>query len=348
MHEAMPRTILLVDDTVPNLKILDAVLSPRGYRTVTAVNGQEALAAVASEHPDLILCDIVMPVMDGYEFCRRLRDDPATRLLPLIMMTASGEQEKIRAIEAGADDFVVKPFNQAELLARVRSLLRVKDYQDQIQTQATELAVLNQTLEQRVAERTQQLEHVLDGTVQAVALTVEMRDPYTAGHQRRVSQLAAAIARQMDLSPQQVQGILISGTLHDIGKIATPAEILSKPGKISEHEFAIIKTHPAIGYEILRGIEFPWPVATAVHQHHERLDGSGYPLGLAGQDILLESRILSVADVVEAISSHRPYRPSLGIDVARAEITKYRGTIYDAAVVDACLMLLAQDDFRLS
>ena len=160
MDEAISPKILLVDDTAANLRILDAVLTPRGYHIVTATNGQEAMEIVKDEHPDLILCDIVMPLMDGYEFCRHLREDPATRLLPVIMITASEETEKVKAIEAGADDFIVTPFSQPELLARVKSLLRVKEYQDQIQDQATELADLNRTLKDRVAQQVEELERL--------------------------------------------------------------------------------------------------------------------------------------------------------------------------------------------
>jgi len=185
----------------------------------------------------------------------------------------------------------------------------------------------------------------LEETVRAIALTVEMRDPYTAGHQRRVADLATAIATQLGLPVEQVHGIHLAGVVHDLGKINIPAEILSKPGKISEMEFGLIKTHPQAGYDILKDINFPWPIAQMVLQHHERLDGSGYPQGLKGDAILLEARILSVADVVEAMSSHRPYRPGLGIEVALAEITKQRGIYFDPSVVDACLAVFREQHY---
>ena len=185
----------------------------------------------------------------------------------------------------------------------------------------------------------------LAGTIQAIAAMVEMRDPYTAGHQRRVAQLAAAIAVEMGLPEEQVRGIHLAGTIHDLGKIQTPAEILSKPGKLSASEFSLIKDHPQNGYEILKDIEFPWPIAQMVWQHHEKLDGSGYPQGLQGDAILLEARIMTVADVVEAMSSHRPYRPGMGMDVALAEIGKGRGTHYDPDAVDASIKLFKEDGF---
>jgi putative nucleotidyltransferase with HDIG domain len=188
-----------------------------------------------------------------------------------------------------------------------------------------------------------EVEKVMDGVVHALSLVVESRDPYTAGHQRRVAGLARSIANKMGLSAWQVMGIYIAGLIHDVGKVAVPTDILNKPGKISHYEYSIIKAHSQVGYEILQKIDFPWPVTTAILQHHERLDGSGYPAGISVGEIILEARILGVADVVEAMSSHRPYRPSLGLVSALEEIAANRGVLYDPQVVDACLSLLGKD-----
>ncbi len=187
-----------------------------------------------------------------------------------------------------------------------------------------------------------------EATVSALAAVAERRDPYTAGHQKRVSQLASAIAREMKLPDDQIEGIRIAGILHDTGKVVIPGEILSKPSSLSEFEFGIIKTHPRVDSEIVEGIDFPWPVSRAVLQHHERMDGSGYPSGTRGEDIIVEARILAVADVVEAMSSHRPYRPALGIDKALAEVVQGRGVRYDADVVDACVTLFKEKRFELT
>jgi putative nucleotidyltransferase with HDIG domain len=187
----------------------------------------------------------------------------------------------------------------------------------------------------------------LGATVKAIALVVETRDPYTAGHQKRVVDLARAIAQEMGLSADRVDGIRMAGVIHDIGKIAVPAEILSKPTKLREVEFSLIKIHPEAGYEILKEIESPGAVDQIIFQHHERVDGSGYPQGLCGEEILLEARILAVADVVEAIASHRPYRPSLGIEKAIEEISKNRGIYYDSNVVDACLKLFHEKGYKM-
>jgi len=187
----------------------------------------------------------------------------------------------------------------------------------------------------------------MDGTVRAIAYTVEIRDPYTAGHQRRVTKLACAIGEEMKLSKDQIEGLRMSGELHDIGKIHVPAEILSKPGQISEAEYAIIKTHSQVGHDILKTIEFPWPVAKIVLQHHERIDGSGYPHGLKAKDILLEAKILAVADVIEAMATHRPYRPALSIEEALREISKNKGKLYDIKVVNSCLKVFKEKKFKL-
>ncbi|MFH0796859.1 MAG: HD domain-containing phosphohydrolase [Candidatus Omnitrophota bacterium] len=197
--------------------------------------------------------------------------------------------------------------------------------------------ILKQTLEN--------LEKTLEGAVYALSMLSEKRDPYTGGHQQRVSYLASHIAEEMNLLPEQVKGIKVAGILHDIGKIYVPAEILSKPGKLTEGEFGVIKFHPQVGYDILKTIDFPWPVAQVALQHHERCNGSGYPAGLSDDQILLETKILSVADVVEAMTFQRPYRPALGIDEALKEVSNNKGTLYDPASVDACLTLFRKKNF---
>jgi PAS domain S-box-containing protein/putative nucleotidyltransferase with HDIG domain len=199
--------------------------------------------------------------------------------------------------------------------------------------------------EQALEESFQKLKRALSSTVQVLSSAVETRDPYTAGHQRRVAQLASAIAEELGFSREHLEGMQVLGYLHDIGKISVPAEILSRPGKISAMEFNLIKPHPQVGYDILKDVEFPWPVAQAVLQHHERLDGSGYPKGLKGRNIILEARILAVADVVEAMASHRPYRSALGIEAALEEITNNKGILYDSEVVDMCIKLFKERGF---
>ncbi|MEW6077965.1 MAG: PAS domain S-box protein [Thermodesulfobacteriota bacterium] len=196
-------------------------------------------------------------------------------------------------------------------------------------------------------ESVDRLRKALEQTVRAIASIVETRDPYTAGHQRRVADLACAIAREMGLSHDRIEGLRVAATIHDIGKISIPAGILSKPSKLTEHEFGILQTHPEKGYEILKEIDFPWPVARIVREHHERLNGTGYPGNLKGDGILMESYIMSVADVVEAMATHRPYRAALGMAAALEEIEKNRGALYHEGVVDVCLRLFREKEYQL-
>jgi PAS domain S-box-containing protein len=202
--------------------------------------------------------------------------------------------------------------------------------------------------EERLKETLDSLKNAVDATIHVMVSAVEMRDPYTAGHQHRSADLARAIATEMGLPQDKIDGIRLAGSIHDIGKLSIPAEILSKPTKLTDLEFSLIKEHSRMGYEMLKDVESPWPLAQIVYQHHERMDGSGYPRNLKGDEILIEARIMAVADVVEAMASHRPYRPGLGIDAALKEIGKNRGIFYDNAVADACLKLFREKGYQLT
>ncbi|MBW2168219.1 MAG: HD domain-containing protein [Deltaproteobacteria bacterium] len=252
------------------------------------------------------------------------------------------------ALDMGVYDYIIKPFERNGLLISVTNALNRRQLE-------IDNRVYRESLEKMVGERTdalqdsmQKLRKALEGSIHAMALTVEMRDPYTAGHQQRVADLASAIAKELGFSEDRINGLHMAGVIHDIGKISIPAEILSKPGKISEIEFDLIKTHSKVGYDILKTIEFPWPIARMVLEHHERLDGSGYPSGLSGEEFLLEAKILGVADVVEAMASHRPYRPALGIDKALEEISKNKGKLYDLDVAQACIELFGEKRFSFN
>jgi PAS domain S-box-containing protein/putative nucleotidyltransferase with HDIG domain len=205
---------------------------------------------------------------------------------------------------------------------------------------------LEEDREQEVAQNLIKFQIIMIQTVEAIASMAEMRDPYTAGHQRNVTHLACTLARKVGLTDDRIEGIRIGGFLHDIGKIVIPAEILNRPGKLTEYELRLIRTHPQAGYDILQKIDFPWPVAQIVLQHHERLNGSGYPQGLKAPDILKEAKILAVADVVETMAAHRPYRPGLGMDKALEEITLNQGTLYDPQIVQVCVQLFEKNEFQ--
>jgi response regulator RpfG family c-di-GMP phosphodiesterase len=209
-----------------------------------------------------------------------------------------------------------------------------------------ELEEKDKLAEQKLQQSYKKLRKTMEDTIYTIGKIAETRDPYTSGHQKNVSQIATFIAQEMKLPQDRIEGIRITSLVHDIGKISLPAEILNKPTKLSEIEYSLIKDHSQVGYDVLKSIEFPWPVAQIVLQHHERLNGSGYPQGLEGEDILLEAKIIGVVDVVEAMSSHRPYRPALGIDKALEEISKNKGILYDPEVVDACLKLFKKKEFK--
>jgi PAS domain S-box-containing protein/putative nucleotidyltransferase with HDIG domain len=519
----MSKRILIVGDNLTQAGKLKDLLQKYGYWATVATNGKEGLAAAHEHKPDLIISDIVMPGMDGYEMCQAIKHDGALKDIPVMLLTVlSDTEDVIKALRAGVDYYLTRPYYENHLLSQVESalakpvrqanngaeqelevafgserhvitsgrqqilnlLLSTYDNAAQqnrklIKTQR-ELHELNEKLQQEITERKQaeeevqrlkdfnedivqnmaegiavedaggriifvnpaaadllgyspqelvgqhwttivssaqhpsvqaayerrmqgeadryelqlvrkdgtlvpvlvsgsprieegrfagtlavftditehkqveeelqqsieRLERTFNETVQALASAIKTRNPYTAGHQQRVTQLACAIAREMGLPKEQIEGIRLAGLVHDIGKINVPFEILSNPDGITELEYGIIKAHPQIGYDILKAVDFPWPVAEIVLQHHERLDGSGYPQGLSGKEILLEARILGVADVVDAMASHQPYRAARGIDKALEEISQNRGVLYDPGVVGACLKLFKQKEFK--
>jgi PAS domain S-box-containing protein/putative nucleotidyltransferase with HDIG domain len=517
------KRILIVEDSLVQVARLKNLLQGRGYWVTVATNGQEALAAAREREPDLIISDIIMPGMDGYEMCQAIKHDGVLRDIPVILLTVlSDTKDVIRALKAGVDYYLTKPYYENHLLSQVESALArpvrqkndgaeeelevafggerhvitsdrqqilnlllstydnaVQQNQKLINTQH-ELQKMNEQLQQGIIDRKQaegeirrlkdfnegivqnmaegiavedaegciifvnpaaadllgyspeelvgqhwtaivpsdqhpsvqaaherrmhgeadryelqlvrqdgtlvpvlvsgsprieegrfagtltvftditehkqveeelqqsleRLRRTFDETVQSLASAIRTRNPYMAGHQQRVTQLACAIAREMGLPEEQIEGIRVAGLVHDIGKISVPIEILSNPDGISDLEYGIIKAHPQIGYDILKAVEFPWPVAEIVLQHNERLDGSGYPKGLSGDEILLEARIIGVADVVDAMSSHQPYRAARGLDKALEEISQNRGILYDPGAVGACLKLFKQKGFK--
>lgn len=342
-------SIVIVDDNPNNLQVLGAMLQLEGYKVRPALSGELALRAIAVSPPDLVLLDVRMPGMDGYETCRRLKEQPESADIPVIFISALNENEdKLLAFDAGAVDYVSKPFQAAEVLARVRVQLQLHQMQQRLENQVMErTAELRITCESLESSRAQ-YRRMLEQTIQAIALTIEKRDPYTAGHQVRVSALATAIAQKMGFDTDRLDGLRLGGMIHDIGKIYLPAEILSRPGRLTDAEFTLVKTHSEVGSDIIAKVDFPWPVAQMILQHHERINGSGYPKGERGNAILLEARILAVADVVEAMATHRPYRPALGIVVALDEIRQGRGHLYDPDVVDVCLCLFNDQGYQFA
>ncbi|MGA2158472.1 MAG: HD domain-containing phosphohydrolase [Dehalococcoidia bacterium] len=494
--------ILIADDNAQNLYLLETVMKSNGYEVIPARNGAEAMALALKNAPDIIVTDILMPVMDGFELCRRLKANEQLRQIPLVFYTATytDPRDEQFALSLGADRFVIKPqdpdvlvqivqevlakpalsreahkvlpadeteglqrynetlfrklekkvleledviakqkeietelrqseqkyrtlitqspdgifivdlkgmflavnkimceslkYTEGELLAmsiwdivpeeyidlhkkRIEDILagkapneaaeylvRAKDgdlryveilsapfYQGEkligFQGIAREITE-RKKIEEDLIKSYQKTKKTLNDAINTMAKIVEMRDPYTAGHQHRVAELATAIAREIGCGDEQIEQLRMAAAIHDIGKIYVPSDILSKPGKITAGEYNLIKTHAQGSHDIVKGMDFPCAVAQSILQHHERLDGSGYPNGLKDEEICLEAKILSVSDVVEAMGSHRPYRPTLGIDKALDEISKNKGRLYAPVVVDACLKLFAEKGFKFS
>jgi response regulator RpfG family c-di-GMP phosphodiesterase len=355
-------SILIVDDEDSILNAFKRILADGDYEIHTASNGLEGLNKLhtANRPYSLIISDQRMPVMNGVQFFTQAKDifPDAVRIL------LTGYADTAAVIDAinkgGVHLYFTKPWHEEELLLHIKqSFSKVEILQENkrlielIKNKNDELLKLNKTLEKRTKDKTDDLlaqaeklkesykksQIILDGIVKTLSMIIETRDPYTSGHEDQVAKIACNIAKEMKFTEEQITAIHIAATLHDIGKISVPSEILTKPGRLSDLEMEMIKTHCKVANDILINIEFPCPVAEIIFQHHERMDGSGYPRGLKGDKIAIEARIIGVADVMDAMASYRPYRPALGVDAAIEEIVKFRGITYDPAVVDACLKI---------
>lgn len=324
--------ILVVDDEPALRDILQRTIKNAGYDCTAAKNAGEALAILSETTIDVVITDIVMPGMSGIELLEKINEKYDAHV-----MVITGFAEGIRfeeIIEKGACDFLLKPLSTKELVVRLKRVVHERIILGE--RNKAEKEIIQGVLKQK---------RIFEETVDALGSALEKRDPYTAGHQQRVTRLACTIAEEMGLPEPQLEGIRMAGLLHDIGKISTPTDILNKPSRLSKNEFNLIMEHPQTGFDILKDIEFQQPVARIVLQHHEKMNGSGYPQGLTADSILLEAKILTVADVVEAISSHRPYRPALGSQTALDEISKNKGTLYDSTVVETCQKLFSEKSY---
>ena len=325
--------ILVVDDEETLRYLIREGVERSGYGCSVASDGLEALKILEEKGVDVVISDIMMPGMDGIELAKRIKEEYDA---DVILITGFIEEYSYDSvIEIGASDFLEKPIGMHELMLRLRRVLRER----------ANIRERNRA-EEELRDSLKKLRTAMESIVGALVLAIEKKDPYTSGHQKRVATFAGAIAKEMGLPQDQIDGVRMAAMIHDIGKNAIPGQILSKPAKLGKLEMEMIKEHPQLGYDILKGIEFPWPVAQMVLQHHERIDGSGYPQGLLGDEIYLGAKILGVADVVEAMASHRPYRASLGLDKAMDEISKNSGIFYDPDVVDAGLRLLREKGFE--
>lgn len=308
--------MLVVDDSPDTMAVMRELLSTRGYDVVATANAANAESQIRQEAPDLILCDVIMPGKSGYEFCKELKANPSTRLIPFVLTTGLSDREaRLRGIESGADDFLSKPIAPEELFARVTSLLKLKEFTDELENAESVLCTLG--------------------------LIVEGRDPYTVGHCERLAEDASALGRHLGLDEDAVVALRRGGYLHDLGKIAVPDEILKKGSDLTLSEWQVMKQHPATGESICRPLKSFRLILPIIRSHHEHWNGSGYPDGLRGEEIPLLARILQVVDVYDALRTERPYKPVLGHEKAALMMRREADAgLWDKHLVEEYLSLL--------
>ncbi|MEN9935536.1 MAG: hypothetical protein RLZZ387_2115 [Chloroflexota bacterium] len=314
--------ILVVDDDPAIVSLLQRMLSREGYQVLTARDGLEALESVAAHRPDLVLLDVTMPRMDGFETCRRIKDDERTALIPVTMLTGLDAQDhRRRGIEAGADDFLTKPIDQITLRARIRTQLRLKRLTDH-------------------------LEHT-ENVIFMLAQAVEAKDTYTEGHLQRISSYSEQLAFATGMDDEDAIFVRYGGLLHDIGKIGVSDTVLLKPGPLTEEEWAQMRQHSVIGARIIEQMRFAREVAPIIRSHHERWDGRGYPDGITGEQIPLGARIIAIVDAFDAMTTDRPYRRALSHEAAVAELQRGAGTQFDPALLAVFVDLVSSGRLRL-
>jgi putative two-component system response regulator len=351
-------TVLMVDDNPSNLQVLQSILEGQGCRLLTARNGASAMSVAATEKPDLILLDIMMPEMDGFGICRNLKADPTTFEIPVIFLAAPERTEdKVRGLEMGAVDYITKPFQPEEVITRVNTHLTLRYLQRQLTIAHAELKELSENMDKKVEERSQQLLRSRDSIIFAMAKMTEARDDDTGKHLDRICRYVEILAMELaktdaSISDSWIRTVVKTAALHDIGKVGIPDGILLKKGQLTAEERKIMETHPAIGGDTLLelreemggGGPFLSRAIEITLGHHEKWDGSGYPFGIKGEAIALSARLVAVADVYDALVSHRIYKPGMSHEEAGRLIQEGAGTYFDPRVVNA--FQARQDDFR--
>lgn len=314
----MPSTVLIVDDNEANCLTLESILEEDGYILETASDGPSGLARIMELLPDVVLLDVMMPGMDGFEVCRKVRSSPDLMEIPIVLVTALDDNDSmLRGLEAGADDFLHKPFNRSELRAKVQSITRLNRYRNLVIERA------------RLSEALKTIEVAYDATLRGWMRALDLRDKETEGHSERVTEMAVDIAKSLDVQGVELENVRRGALLHDIGKLGVPDAILHKAGPLTESEWVIMRMHPTFAMNMLEPIEYLRPVLVIPYCHHEKWDGSGYPRGLKGNQIPLSARIFSLVDVWDALTNDRPYRAALSREEALGYILEQMGQHFD-------------------
>jgi putative two-component system response regulator len=315
--------VLIVDDEYIGRETLQSILEGEGYELEMAENGFQAIEKAKELLPDVILLDVMMPGMTGFEVCQRIRSDPQIAEIPIIILTALDDRESLlNALKAGADDFISKPFDRYELRARLLGITRLNRYQKLLQERA------------KLREANAQLLNAYEATIEGLSHALDLRDRETEGHSRRVTEVTIRLAQALNISDDEITHIRRGALLHDIGKIGIPDSILHKPDKLTEEEWVIMRRHPQFAHDMLSPIEYLRPALVIPYNHHEKWDGTGYPRGLKSEEIPMSARLFAIADVWDALTSNRPYRNAWTKEQARAYIHEQSGKHFDPAVVD--------------
>lgn len=322
-EDNMSSLVLIVDDEYIGRETLQSVLEGEGYELEMAENGFQAIEKAKQLLPDVILLDVMMPGMTGFEVCQRIRSDPQIAEIPIIILTALDDRESLlNALKAGADDFISKPFDRYELRARLLGITRLNRYQKLLQERA------------KLREANAQLLNAYEATIEGLSHALDLRDRETEGHSRRVTELTIRLAQAINMSEEEMMHFRRGALLHDIGKIGIPDSILHKPDSLTEEEWVIMRKHPQFAYEMLSPIEYLRPALDIPYSHHEKWDGSGYPRGLKDEQIPMGARLFAIADVWDAVTSDRPYRSAWTEEQAREYIREQSGKHFDPKVVD--------------
>ncbi|MBI5352976.1 MAG: response regulator [Chloroflexi bacterium] len=325
----MPSTILIVDDDAGGRYTLESILEEQGYRIEMAENGREALEKARQYLPDVILLDVMMPGMDGFEVCQRIRKDPIIAEIPIVMLTALDDRKSfLTGLEAGADDYITKPYDRYELRARLLGITRLNRYKKLLDERAN------------LEDAHVQLLAAYDATIMGWSLALDLRDKETEGHTLRVTELAEKLARLIGIGDEELVHVRRGSLLHDIGKLGVPDSILLKPDKLTDEEWKIMRNHPQYAYNMIYPIEYLRPAHDIPYCHHERWDGTGYPRGLKGEEIPLTARIFAIIDVWDALTSDRPYRPAWDNKKTFEHIRNQAGKHFDPQVVELFLKLM--------